>query len=54
MFFHMKPDMVLDFKTFDTLSTFTDPCNGLALLYFTRFPKTSMFLCQKYQDLLYH
>ena len=29
---------------------FADHSNGLPLLYFARFPKTSMFLCQKYQN----
>ena len=50
---------LLDFKTFDTFSTFflrvefAGHSNGVALLYSTHFPKTSMFLCQKYQYLFY-
>ena len=50
---------LLDFKSFDTLSTFflrlefADHSNDLALVYSARFMKTSMFLCQKYKHLFY-
>ena len=29
---------------------FADHSNGLTLLYFARFPKTSIYLCQKYEN----
>ena len=52
----MKPDIVVltRFKNFwySFHFEFAGHSNGLALLYFTCCPKTSMFLCQKYQHLL--
>ena len=48
MFFHLKPDIVVvaRFKNFwySFYFEFADHSNGLALLYFTRFRKASMFL----------